>query len=861
MAVYEMLLKNRTYGDYYTHVCMGEEKENQGKYVFDRSMLDAFYESYSNELKTHDFYIAETLQTYFPVLVDIDIKLPLGDERRYTEYQLECVIRDYQEVLKSILDNVNDKHLICFVLEKPAYNTEKNTKNGFHLHFPYVFLSKNDHLTHLLPRVKKMVDKSKTFESFGFEKSGDLIDKQYTVNPWLLYGSKKSEGKQPYTLTKIYNHNLDIISLSEALCDYKLYDGNEDLINIKGNEEHYLPRILSVVPWCREPCELKTNLASVVKLNVKLPNYNKVLEIEGDGEEKIEITDERKDGLMERLKLVKCDRFKKFDEWFKLMCLMKGNGLKLKDFLQMSKDSGYEQYNEDKCSEDWYSLQLKDITMGFPTVHNWLTEDGVNWKSLFCKKKDKMIASLLDAYYKTGAITDLALSEIFYENYKDNLIYTQIGWLHFDEKNGWRNGTETDIIYPLMKCVGERFLNYTVSLKKKDDEDEKAFAKKVMALKKESIRLCSTSVCQKIIKTCQSLFFDANALTSFDEKPSWFCFSNMKAIDIHTKNVIDIKATDRILTTCGYPMPERKDEDIIKVVNLLKTIMPSENMTSFLSALSLFIYGNNINEKFIVFRGEGRNGKGLSISLLERVMGKYFYALPTEVLTEHSKGAGRANPEIMACQFARCVIASEPDQQALIVKTTINLLTGNDTISARQLHKEQISFKPKFTLGLMCNDLPNISGGINDAIKNRLEIQTFPYTFKPQDELDEENPKHKLIDTSLKEKLKNDISFRNGLLYLLIDTWIANKGKYITCQASKEEQQEYARANNPLSAFLDSYEKSENFIRIGDLFKTYCNQSSETLSKTKFRNFLEQAGIKVVEDSKHGHKVFVKIIA
>jgi hypothetical protein len=185
--------------------------------------------------------LAEKPQTFIPILVDIDIKIEYTESndvnRLYTDYQLENIVRNYQDVLKTILHECKNEHLYCFVLEKPVYRIEANgkeyTKGGFHLHFPYTFITKFDHENHLLPRVKKNVNKDQTFKSLGFEKSGDLIDNGYTKAPWLLYGSKKKEGMNPYKLTKIYNEERDIISIEEALKNYKIYNSDELEMDIK----------------------------------------------------------------------------------------------------------------------------------------------------------------------------------------------------------------------------------------------------------------------------------------------------------------------------------------------------------------------------------------------------------------------------------------------------------------------------------------------------------------------------------------------------------------------------------------------------------------------------------------------------
>jgi hypothetical protein len=244
-----------------------------GSFQINRSIMESFWESYCTAIKEEEkisFGIAEKIQVHFPVLVDFDIKLPFTEDkdvsRLYTKTQLESVIRDYQEVIRSIVDNYTSNHGICCALEKPAYRVSSGDneyiKSGFHLHFPYLFLSKSDHVVHLIPRVKKMLNKSKIFKNLGIENAGDLIDNSYVSNPWLLYGSKKSDNKDPYRLTTIYNDERDEIMLEDAFKDYKIYDSDENEIPIGNKYEFYLPRILSVVPWYRQITELKPMLQS-----------------------------------------------------------------------------------------------------------------------------------------------------------------------------------------------------------------------------------------------------------------------------------------------------------------------------------------------------------------------------------------------------------------------------------------------------------------------------------------------------------------------------------------------------------------------------------------------------------------------
>jgi hypothetical protein len=116
------------------------------------------------------------------------------------------------------------------------------------------------------------------------------------------------------------------------------------------------------------------------------------------------------------------------------------------------------------------------------------------------------------------------------------------------------------------------------------------------------------------------------------------------------------------------------------------------------------------------------------------------------------------------------------------------------------------------------------------------------------------------MNEDLKNIIRDDVSYRNGLFYLLSDTWFENQGKYISCEDSKEESESYAKQNNPIMAFLDTYEESDTFERIDTFYKEYSRLYEIQMSAQKFKAFMEQAKVKIVEDKKKGHKVFLKKI-
>ncbi len=265
-------------GVFHTHVSMIHPK---GSFQFSRQDLEMFWDVYIKKLGEDPNMIvgvAEKPQHYLPVLVDVDLKIKDSDEvdygdHLYTEEQVVSIVKIYQEVLRNIVDGCKNEHLTCILLEKPIYYLPTGeityVKNGFHLHFPHIFLSKVDQEMHLIPRIHQKVKEEETFSNLGFEDSSTVIDKSYCTVPWLLYGSRKSESMDTYSVTKVFDYECSEIDLEKAFKHYKIYDINEQPINIRGHVREYLPRILSVIPYGRDNFEIKHGLIAPFKEKIK----------------------------------------------------------------------------------------------------------------------------------------------------------------------------------------------------------------------------------------------------------------------------------------------------------------------------------------------------------------------------------------------------------------------------------------------------------------------------------------------------------------------------------------------------------------------------------------------------------------
>ncbi|AHL67521.1 D5 family helicase-primase [Chloriridovirus anopheles1] len=167
-TIYSLLKTAKTSGGKYTHVSMGSTK---GQYYLSTANNDKFFRMYGKcLLKKTPLCLAEKQDEYVPLLGDIDIKIEVetedalkskGTRVLYSTEELLATIKCFQSAIKEVVIQPSESALTCVVLEKKPYLSNGFLKNGFHLHFPYLFLESSKVKNVLVPVIKKKIGECK----------------------------------------------------------------------------------------------------------------------------------------------------------------------------------------------------------------------------------------------------------------------------------------------------------------------------------------------------------------------------------------------------------------------------------------------------------------------------------------------------------------------------------------------------------------------------------------------------------------------------------------------------------------------------------------------------------------------------
>ena len=205
------------------------------------------------------------------------------------------------------------------------------------------------------------------------------------------------------------------------------------------------------------------------------------------------------------------------------------------------------------------------------------------------------------------------------------------------------------------------------------------------------IKKCmSLSSIKTVIETSKAYMTKENLV--FDNKPDLLGFNN-GVYDLINHEFRPYKYDDYMTMTCGYDYTDKIDKTKLQTINtLIEQIMPDPDIRKlYLQILSAGLTGRAI-EKFVVFNGGGRNGKGLINEFIKLVLGDYalIYA-NVSILTEKDKTG--ANPEKAMLDNKRFVVMKEPQGDIKLKNDRVKDITGGGNISGRMLFSNKTEIK------------------------------------------------------------------------------------------------------------------------------------------------------------------------
>lgn len=844
---------NRSTTAFFSHISMIEPK---GKFLFYRDSFYTFLKKYCNSVPEVNLGIGEKPEAYIPILVDIDLKSH-EDKDLYDENIVLSVIRCYQQILSEIIIDVTPEKLICVLLEKKRYKVKDIYKNGFHLHFPNIFLDKENHENILLPKVKIELLKNNVFAQ---DKIDSILDDHYLKNVWLMYGSRKSFDQDPYLVSRIFDQDCNQITLETAFKDYKIYDNSIEIKKTK-DIKYYLPYILSIILNDRQ------ELVCEVKQDISLPTMNISKQVVTKKNIKINYKDMKSELLLacKLLKILNIKRVDNHNDWFFIGVILYNishgseDGLKLwigwsRNIQEHHKSRGSpNNFNDDVCQDYWEKMIKKDVTIG--TLKYLAKTD--NYKEYNKIIKDEMSVYIKKCCEIGGNHYDIA--KAMYEKYSHEFVCSSTKfktwykfktpvWVEIEEGIDLKKKISTEIVR-LFDAKIKELQNEKRSLTQSeriqfapDDETESvdsdyeidvseeqashnANVQDVIKIDKKIERLykiigsCKQAPYKNnIMRECMELFHDPQFESKLNSNKYIIAFKN-GVYDLNTNSFRDGNPADclSLRLNVNYKKFKKTDTPVKNVIDFFEKVIPDKSVRDyFLHTTSEVFVGGNHRKYVFVWQGCGDNGKSVTQNLLEKMLGEYSIKLPTSLLVGKRTASGAACPELArAGNGVRWAVAQEPEKKDILNTGLLKELSGNDSFYARALFKDGRELTPMFKMVLICNHLPQIPNS-DKATWNRIRIIPFESTFTddaPEDPDEQLRTKNFPKESDFEDK-KLPGMFEALAWYLL------QYRKEHTCSSLVEPEKvrsataAYRRANDIYRQFIEEYIVEEDASKI-----------------------------------------------
>lgn len=408
--------------------------------------------------------------------------------------------------------------------------------------------------------------------------------------------------------------------------------------------------------------------------------------------------------------------------------------------------------------------------------------------------------------------------------------YTNGEWFYFDEQI-WRRDKESLEFRKRIVKLANNFsrIQQHYEGKKAGENVNGNLIKNVKSLVN---KLHKTGFEDEIIKGAKMYYNDESFLKNLNSKKHLVPFTN-GVYDLLEGKFRKTTKEDYINLILGFEYkPEVNNLEVHEFIN---KILPNAGVRDYvLKKMSECLNGDIPNTNFLMFIGDGANGKSQLLNLMKLTMGELGEKVEVTLLTRRRNNANEANTEKIKLMNKRFAFLSEPEDGEKINISLLKELTGSEELVARGLYQESVSFVMEAKLFLACNELPEIKGE-DKALWRRIRVIDFPSRFV--DEPSEENEYR--IDRTLPSRMREDVTWRQTFINILLSYYNRDIKEPVEV---KMKTNEYRKENNDFENWMEeniTY-KQGGILSLADCVELFTGKKFSSRQLGKFTPQVEE---------------------
>lgn len=793
----------------------------------------------------------ENLVTHSGIMIDLDFELN-STNKVLDRKKSKILAKKITKILAKLLDLdyilQREKILKFHIVYTKKQCVEKRAsgyKDGAHILIPGIQVSK---VCKKLLRSKMIEEKiiEKVFKGVDFTNNSEtIIDKGSSHVPVYLFGSSKF-GKERYELGEVFVVEID----SNGTVEIKDCDVLHEEINIGTKIKKRIVKKHNLV------LELSLHYNGDV---IKKHRYNLKPEFQQErSEEPISfeeqlntvygklntaaVNDVALNEMKQMLSILDPKRLNNYKQWHDLIAALA---------------SGGDQYYDMAV---WISMQDKQKWLLGNNGVEGITELNKLWK-LYCGNDSGKQLSLKSIEYwakldnpdkyreiKDGTMFSLYCSKILFDNNPlsqaevAEVLATMIGKKFVFVESGVGVGVWYMFVLPdddapsgslykfmlsgqkplmlqkylyekLSNIVSKDILEYIkkLSIEASDSDQQKYYDSCKKAVKGTMKRLGDTGFQNGVINQLKYRTVKYNFLEQLDKLPYVIGVKN---------GVIKLgERIDLIRTYHDYPISkfcvanykpyDPEDAYIQQLESIIADIIIEPDARNYIMKYFASTLDFAPKESMIfLWYGVGGNAKSFIMELHKSMLGEnYGGKLPFQFLSEQPGKSSSADPALMTLEFAHWTYFSEAKKGTIMYMPKIKELTGNETVSGRNLYEKQKQFRPRGHYTAATNNKLRIIGSDNGTWR-RILFYHFKKEFKSNP--DPNNPLEQKDDKGTIDNIMIDKNgyYKDAWLSIMTHHYMELKTKYggklnnVSKQTIDKETEQYRIMQDTLHRFI-----------------------------------------------------------
>ena len=836
-------------GQEHTHTRIGDSALNIKGGVYTVSDLTEFYSKYIKHVfddGKFEFLTEKQQIEAGPVAVDFDFRYDVSiEEKQHTSDHITDMIDLYFQEIKILLNLPSSTTIPVFIFEKENVNMlDEITKDGIHM----IIGIHMDRILQILLRNRMLVKLKTIWSDLPLENSWDeVLDQgitQGTTN-WQLYGSRKP-GNEQYILKSYYDLEIDEDICCLNINDVKKFDLKNRFPELTVQYQHHqsFEMLDSVHEEYDQMKKSKKNKSKKNKL--KIVDRNKPLNI-NDVTNKHEIDElveqyiakiDLKDYFIKEIHLyTMClneEYYNPYDKWIRVGWALKNTDDSL--FITwMAFSAKSNKFDYDKIP-DFYDMWCR---------FDKANDDGLTkrsilyWAKLNNYTEYQNIRQETIDYFVEKTIendTDWDFGQVLYHMYKDNFTCVSIKrdiWYIYIKHKWEENEGGTNLRMAISKELHNIYFNKMIEISTYlgsgaiDATSDKRTALETKCKKITMIcnNLKRRGVKDNIMREAKEIFYDSEFIDKVDANPRLLCFNN-GVLDFETKEFRAGKPDDYLSksTKNNYvKLDHNKHKQPISEINdFMNKLFPDAELRNYMwDHLASTLIGENNDQTFNIYNGNGSNGKSKMVELMGACLGDYKATVPITLIASKRTTIGSTSSEVAQLKGIRYAVMQEPSKGDRINEGIMKEITGGDPLQARALFKDSITFIPQFKLAVCTNTLLDV-GSNDEGTWRRICVCEFKSKFCPIEDFDDNREYQFELDKKLGEKFA---IWSPIFISMLVEKAYQTNGLVKLCAAVKASSSNYRNTQDYYSEFVsDKVKKSPgDKIKETSLYEVFKN--------------------------------------